>query len=79
MLGPSLRRGGGGGAGLSYAEKFRVHLPTSWAETIFGRNEFWPKRPTNIGRIDSPQNLVETTQAETTGGKPRNYHKIVLT
>ena len=36
-----------------------------------------PKRPTNIGRIDSPQNLAETTQVETTRPK-RHTAKTTL-
>ena len=39
------------------------------AETTHGRNDSRPKRPTKIGRIDSPQNKAETTQAETTHGR----------
>ena len=39
------------------------------AETTHGRNDSRPKRPTKIGRIDSPQNMAETTQAETTRPK----------
>ena len=39
------------------------------AETTHGRNDSRPKRPTKIGRIDSPQNKAETTQAETTRPK----------
>ena len=39
------------------------------AETTHGRNDSWPKRPTKIGQIDSPQNKAETTQAETTRPK----------
>ena len=56
-----------------YAEKLRVPPPspphTHWAETTHGRNDSRPKRPTKIGRMDSPQNLAETNQAETTHGR----------
>ena len=50
----------------TYTEKMRVPPPPPWTETTHGRNDSRPKRPTKIGRIDSPQNLAETTQAEST-------------
>ena len=53
MLGPSLRM----------QSTPTPHTP--WAETTHGWNDSRPKRPTKIGRIDSPQNLAETTQAKT--------------
>ena len=48
---------------MAYAPIFKL------AETTHGRNDSRPKRPTKIGRIDSPQNKAETTLAETTRPK----------
>ena len=39
------------------------------AETTHGRNDSRSKRPTKIGRINSPPKKAETTQAETTRPK----------
>ena len=69
MLGPSLRQRGGG----SYVCRKIESTPH-----LLGRNDPRPKRPTNIGRIDSPQILVETTHGgnDSRPKQPTNIGRI---
>ena len=54
---------------IDYKNKWILNQYSNWLKTTHDRNDTRPKRPTKIGRIDSPQNKAKMTQAKTTHGQ----------